>query len=69
MSQFRQAGQKRRGDLSDAFPKVGRYLKCFKHLIIDPDAQYIQMPDLKNCEHYSGNGGKCALVSSFKIPA
>jgi len=69
MSQFRQAGQKRRGDLSDAFPKVGRCLKCFKHLIVDPDAQCIQMPGLKNCERCSGNGGKCALVSSFKIPA
>ena len=66
---FRQAGQKRRGDLSDAFPKVGRCLKCFKHLLIDPEAKCISIPGRKNCERCSKGGETCGLVSSFKIPA
>ena len=56
--------EKRKQDLAASFPKVGRCLKCFKHLIIDPEARCTIEPGKKNCARCTKGGGKCELVSS-----
>ena len=56
--------EKRKQDLAASFLKVRRYLKCFKHLIINLEARYTIKPSKKNCARYIKGSGKYELVSS-----
>ena len=60
------ATEKRRADLAAAFPQVGRCLKCFKHLIVDPESKCTVEAGKKNCTRCSGGGAICEKVSPFK---
>jgi hypothetical protein len=58
------ARNKRKGDLAASFPLVGRCLKCFKHLLIDPDSLCAVAPGKKNCDRCNKGSESCELVSS-----
>jgi len=69
MSSFQVVRQhsKRKGDLADSFPIVGRCLKCFKNLIIDPFTLCSTAPGKKNCDRCNKQSESCELVRSFLV--
>jgi hypothetical protein len=56
---------KRKGNLVASFPLTSRYLKCFKHLLIDPDSLCATAPSKKNCDYYNKGSNPCELVYSL----
>ena len=72
------ARNKRKGDLVASFPLISRYLKYFKHLLINPDSLCTIVPSKKNYDRYNKGLESYELVSSspksklkliwFKIP-
>jgi len=58
---------KRKGDLADSFPIVGRCLKCFKNLIVNPFTLCSTAPGKKNCDRCNRQSESCELVRSFLV--
>jgi regulator of sigma D len=58
------ARNKRKGDLVASFPLVSQYLKCFKHLLIDPDSLCAIAPGKKNYDRYNKGSKSYELVGS-----
>ncbi len=58
---------KRKGDLADSFPLVGRCLKCFKNMIVDPFTLCPIAPGKKNCERCNKGSESCGLVSASPL--
>jgi len=55
---------KRKGNLVASFPLISRYLKYFKHLLINPDSLYATAPGKKNYDRCNKNSESCELVGS-----
>jgi hypothetical protein len=55
--------KKRKADLADSWPQLGRYLKCFKHIIIDPKIKCLTLFKKKNCKRYNKGKTSCEKVS------
>jgi hypothetical protein len=57
-----------KGDLAGSFPTIGRCLKCFKHLLINPFTLCAISPGKKNYDRYNKGSESYGLVSfSFLI--
>jgi hypothetical protein len=56
---------KRKGNLVASFPLTSRYLKCFKHLLINPDSLCTTAPSKKNCDRCNKGSNPYKLVYSL----
>jgi hypothetical protein len=56
---------KHKGNLIASFPLTSKYLKYFKHLLINPDSLYATAPSKKNCDHYNKGSNPYELVYSL----
>jgi len=56
---------KRKGNLVASFPLTSKYLKYFKHLLIDPDSLYTIAPSKKNYDRYNKGSDPYELVYSL----
>jgi hypothetical protein len=56
---------KRKGNLVASFPLTSKYLKCFKHLLIDLNSLYTIVPSKKNYDYYNKGSNPYKLIYSL----
>jgi len=56
---------KRKGNLVASFPLTSKYLKYFKHLLINPDSLCTIVPSKKNYNRCNKGSNPCKLVYSL----
>jgi len=56
-----------KGNLAGSFLTIGRYLKCFKHLLINPFTLCAISPGKKNYNRYNKGSESYSLVSFLSL--